>query len=139
MAFEDRSLPTWDNPPLPPVCLPASRRQKVLFSIGVASAVATLAIGALNPAGPPANPSIIVECRLDPNVAAAWELDRIPGVGSGVARRIIDARRLPPGSPTAAARFLAPRDLLNIHGVGPAMMEALQPYLRFPDYQPAPR
>ncbi len=130
-AYQGQAPPAWTH-------RAAGSASGVLFVLGLAASVTTLTTGSLNPFRPASTPSIIVEHRLDPNVAAAWELDRIPGVGLAVARRMVDARG-PSGSHVAAARYLAPRDLLNLNGVGPAMLEALTPYLRFPAYRPAPR
>lgn len=138
MAFEDPSLPNQDQPLPVPTQPPVGSGFAVRFAIGFVAAIATLTTGMLNPYHPAATPSIPVQDRLDPNIATAWELDRIPGVGSAVARRIVDARG-PSGTANAAPRYLAPQDLLNLNGVGPAMVESLTPYLRFPAYKPAPR
>jgi len=138
MTFEDPSLSNLGQAPPARTHRDAGSGPALLFSIGLAATVATLTTGILNPFRQAAMPSMTVETRLDPNLAAAWELDRIPGVGLAVARRIVEARN-PLGTHVAAARYLAPRDLLNVNGVGPAMVEALTPYLRFPAYRPAPR
>lgn len=112
------------------------RTCRVLFVIALVAAAATLVasgrqLRAIDP--PPADPPRPVECRLDPNVAAWWQLDRLPSVGSDLARRIAAAQ---PAPGNAAPSFLSPRDLLRVDGIGPALIESLAPYLRFPSYTP---
>ncbi len=52
--------------------------------------------------------------RIDPNRATEAELDRLPGVGPGVARSIVEAR--------ASGGFHSPEDLLRVRGIGPATL-----------------
>jgi competence ComEA-like helix-hairpin-helix protein len=59
--------------------------------------------------------------RLDPNRAAAADLDRLPGVGPATADRIVAARD--------SAPFATPDDLLRVRGVGPATLEKIRPFL----------
>lgn len=62
--------------------------------------------------------------RLDPNTATATELARLPRVGSALAARIVaDRERHGP--------FRGADDLARVRGIGPAMVEALQPHLAF--------
>lgn len=66
---------------------------------------------------------------IDPNRAAAAELDRLPGIGPAVAGRIVAARE-------AGAAFTRPADLTAVKGIGPATVERLAPHL---DFSRAPR
>lgn len=60
---------------------------------------------------------------LDLNEAPAGLLSALPGVGRGLARRIVDERRARPFASTA--------DLgRRTHGVGPATLARLEPHLR---------
>ncbi|HEX7120528.1 MAG TPA: helix-hairpin-helix domain-containing protein [Longimicrobiales bacterium] len=63
--------------------------------------------------------------RIDPNVAPEEELDRLPGVGPALARRIIAARE--EGGP-----FRSLRDLTRVRGIGPSALQRLAPHLRLP-------
>lgn len=54
--------------------------------------------------------------RVDPNRAPEAELDRLPGVGRGTARAIVEARELGGG-------FAFAEDLLRVRGIGPATLE----------------
>ena len=66
---------------------------------------------------------------LDPNVAPAVELDRLPGVGPGTADAIVQARE-------RGGRFDGPEDLLAVRGIGPATLEKMRDHLDFSS--PAP-
>jgi len=59
---------------------------------------------------------------LDPNLASRDELLALPGVGEVMALRIIEGRP-----------YRSAKDLLNVSGIGPKTLEALLPYLHFPD------
>jgi competence ComEA-like helix-hairpin-helix protein len=61
---------------------------------------------------------------LDPNVAPAVELDRLPGVGPGTAEAIVQARE-------RGDRFDGPEDLLAVRGIGPATLEKMRAHLDF--------
>jgi competence protein ComEA len=56
--------------------------------------------------------------RVDVNAAGAAELERLPGVGPALARRIVEdqARR---------GRFRTPEELSRVPGIGPKTLEAL--------------
>jgi len=58
---------------------------------------------------------------IDVNRATEEELQRLPGVGPKMARRIIDERRKRP--------FESPDDLRRVSGVGPKTLEKLRPYV----------
>lgn len=63
--------------------------------------------------------------RIDPNVADAVELDRLPRVGPALAARIIEDRE-------ASGRFRSVEDLARVPGVGERVLEALRPHLALP-------
>lgn len=67
----------------------------------------------------PANESV----RLDPNTATLQELVSLPGIGEGLAKKIIEGRK--------TGTYKTPADLDRISGVGPKMIERLTPYLVF--------
>ncbi len=60
------------------------------------------------------------EAKIDPNQADEESLERLPGVGPALARRIVAGR------PYAAAE-----DLLRVPGVGPALLARMRPMLTF--------
>ena len=60
---------------------------------------------------------------IDPNVAAAEELDRLPGVGPSRALRIVRERE-------ESGPFTSVEDLARVSGIGPGSVERLRPYLR---------
>ena len=62
--------------------------------------------------------------RIDPNTAGEEDLDRLPGVGPAVARRIVQMRQ-------DRGPFGEPRDLLSVPGVGPATLARITPYLEW--------
>lgn len=61
--------------------------------------------------------------QLDPNRASEVELDRLPGVGPALARRIIEHRE-------GVGPFRSPEDLLEVSGIGPATLARIAPLLR---------
>ncbi len=63
--------------------------------------------------------------RIDPNTASEEELDRLPGVGASLARRIVAARE--EGGP-----FRSLEDLARVRGIGPSTLERLAPHLELP-------
>jgi competence protein ComEA len=60
--------------------------------------------------------------RVDLNRAGRAELLQLPAVGENLARRIIDYRQTNGG-------FRSVDDLANVHGVGPATLERLRPWV----------
>ncbi len=69
---------------------------------------------ATTPRPPPGAP------LLDLNTAQAADLERLPGIGPRLARRIVEERE-------RAGPFRAPRELHRVRGLGPRMVEALEP------------
>jgi len=61
--------------------------------------------------------------RIDPNSAAEADLDRLPGIGPALARRIVAAR--------ADGPFRVPADLERVAGIGPKKLAALADMLDF--------
>ena len=62
--------------------------------------------------------------RIDPNTAGEEELDRLPGVGPSVARRIVQVRQ-------DRGSFRVPADLLSVHGLGPVTLARIRPFLEW--------
>ncbi len=60
--------------------------------------------------------------RIDPNLATAQELDRLPGVGAVAARAIVAERE-------RAGPFRDAGDLARVRGIGPATVAKLKPYI----------
>jgi competence protein ComEA len=60
---------------------------------------------------------------LNINTAAESELITLPGVGPGLARRIVEYR-------TANGPFQTVDDLQNVSGIGPSKFERMAPYIR---------
>ena len=61
--------------------------------------------------------------RLDPNTAARDDLDRLPGIGEGLADAIIEAREDAP--------FQTPKDLMRVPGIKEKTLSKLLPFLEF--------
>src|SRR5438445_5410288 len=76
------------------------------------------------PARPPAAPSKKAEALrgpIDLNRAPAEELQKLPGVGPRLARRILEER--------AKAPFQAVEELRRVSGIGAKTLEKLRPYV----------
>jgi len=70
--------------------------------------------------------------RIDPNVACAASLVRLPGIGPGRAAAICqwrEAKRRASGG--AGAVFKGPADLEQVPGIGPKTVAAITPWLVF--------
>lgn len=59
---------------------------------------------------------------VDINTATAEELQKVPGIGEALARRIIEFRE-------ENGRFEKVDDLLNVRGIGVTSLEKLRPYV----------
>ena len=60
--------------------------------------------------------------RVDINAASAAELERLPEVGPGLAKRIVEYR-------AAHGPFAAPEELSRVKGIGPKKLKVLAPYI----------
>lgn len=60
---------------------------------------------------------------LNVNTASEQELTALPGVGPGIARRIVEYR-------TANGPFATVDDLQNVSGIGPSKFDKMAPYVR---------
>jgi competence protein ComEA len=67
-------------------------------------------------------PPLTLQFRVDINQASWPELAQIPGIGETLARRIVESRR-------EDGRFERPQDLQRIRGLGPKLLERMEPYL----------
>ncbi len=77
--------------------------------------------------------------RIDPNIATWQELAVLPQIGESRAKEIITYREAFVARQTNAPAFADPEDLLNVKGIGPAMLATIRPHLSFPATQPTTR
>jgi len=90
-----------------------------------------------NPQPPDAPRASDLQDKLDPNTATADDLSSLPNLGPAMARRIIDDRNQFQKSHPNQPPYKSLADLLRVKGIGPATLENLRPYLRFPATQPS--
>jgi competence ComEA-like helix-hairpin-helix protein len=62
---------------------------------------------------------------IDPNVAPAEDLELLPGIGPGLALRIVKERQL-------NGPFTDGSDLTRVRGIGARLVERFESHLRFP-------
>jgi competence protein ComEA len=96
--------------------LPASEPQSPQPRPRTRAATATLSPNAVSAAGEPSS-------TVNVNTATAADLERLPGVGPVLARRIIEFRE-------ARGLFRRLDDLQEIQGIGPKLFRRLAPLLR---------
>lgn len=83
--------------------------------------------GAAAPAPPPSTPAPAPPSEpLDVNRAAAAELARLPGVGTGLAQRIVEERE-------RRGRFDSPEALRYVLGMGPKKLAAIRHFITVSD------
>lgn len=75
--------------------------------------------------------------QLDPNTATAADLSALPNLGPAMARKIVEDREHFQKDHPNQLAYEKIEDLQRIKGIGPATLENLRPYLRFPTSQPA--
>lgn len=72
--------------------------------------------------------AICIEYKVDPNTAPREDLMLLPGIGPGLAQRIVEFRAAAATQPA----FLRAEDLDAVERIGPAAVERLRPHLVFP-------
>ncbi|MDR7439974.1 MAG: ComEA family DNA-binding protein [Armatimonadota bacterium] len=77
------------------------------------------------PASPRVHPPVEFTGPLSLNAATQEELERLPGIGPKLARRIVQDRAL-------QGPYTRVEDLLRIRGIGPKLLERIRPYVRVP-------
>ncbi len=87
-----------------------------------ASAMAPVADSSARPLGPGAGARSGVG-PLDPNTASVEDLDRLPGIGPVLARRIVEYR-------ARHGLFRSADELLGVPGIGARLLERLRPFVR---------
>jgi len=61
--------------------------------------------------------------KIDINMASEAELTAIPGIGKGLAARIVDLR-------TSRGRFMDETEILEVRGIGKVKFERMKEYIR---------
>jgi competence ComEA-like helix-hairpin-helix protein len=74
---------------------------------------------------PKATPRHAPVGRIDPSRASAAELERLPGIGPALARRIVSDR-------DQRGPYRSPDALLRVPGIGPKTLVRIRPFLTFP-------
>lgn len=69
---------------------------------------------------------------IDPNTATVYELMMLPQIGLGRAREIVAYRQRVLQSNPSSPAFMSAQDLLQVRGIGRALMNQMRPHLRFP-------
>ena len=76
--------------------------------------------------------------RLDPNTATWQELAVLPQIGETRAKEIVAYRDASAARRPGRPPFAQPQDLMNVKGIGPAIVETLRPHLMFATTSAAP-
>jgi competence protein ComEA len=75
--------------------------------------------------------------RIDPNIATWQELAVLPQIGEKRAKEIVAYREGFVARRPNTVPFARPHDLMEVKGIGPAVVETLRPHLAFPTTQAA--
>jgi len=62
--------------------------------------------------------------KINMNTASIADIELLPGVGPGLARRIVEYREL-------VGKFRSPEDLKSVKGIGEKKLEVIRPFLKF--------
>lgn len=111
--------------------VPPVTRRAVRSGLAVFAVLGAALLALLPPLDAPASRNI--RLRIDPGAATPEELRLLPGIGPGLAQRIIEHRAKTQRKPP----FADLESLADVHGLGPLRLERLRPYLRF-DRGPSP-
>lgn len=120
----------------PPVWTP--RQARVVAAFVLLLGAALLVLRAIDPATVPDPPPAVGDradellARLDPNAADAAALSAIPRLGPKGAANVVAFRTAYGHDHPGRVAFAQPRDLMHVRGIGPAIRDAMAPYLRFP-------
>jgi len=107
------------------------------FAVAVCMCVAAGLAFAMHMTDPSADHrSLVIEDRINPNIASSASLGRLPGIGPARARAIVDYRRQRLEHDPDGPAFSRPQDLQKIAGIGPATAGTIRPWLSF-DAPPA--
>lgn len=101
------------------VYIPSEKDARVLASGGLPQGATPWEAATLTPAGGPAGGR---SGKVNPNRAGVGELDALPGIGPGLAQRIVDYRK-------AHGPFRRLEDLQQVSGIGPSKLEQLKGYV----------
>lgn len=74
--------------------------------------------------------------RLDPNVATWQELAVLPQIGEKRARDVVAYREAFAVRRPGGVAFAELKDLEDVKGIGPALLETIRPHLMFPATRP---
>ncbi|NOS99588.1 MAG: helix-hairpin-helix domain-containing protein [Phycisphaerales bacterium] len=135
------SPPNDPTPAPPPVDSPTRATNPYAVRVAVLTLVVAVAAWAwrwtrvtIPDAGQVASQIADRPAGLNPNIATPAELAALPGIGPGKAAAILDyrERHRDPDNPEAPV-FRSIDDLDAVHGIGPATLERLAPWLYFDD------
>lgn len=106
---------------------PHPRLVGAMSALALSSAIA-LAAKRLQPSAPAFDPMVgppaqVPAWRVDLDVAPAWEIESLPGVGPRLADRIVQDR-------AERGPFHGVQGLDRVAGVGPALVERIAPFVR---------
>ena len=106
----------------------APARRAAVATVLVAVHLADIAVQRQMPVGPAVTP-VQLQLRLNPNTASAAELELLPRIGPTIAAKIVAYRAAADEHPV----FRRAENLDRVPRIGPATVEALRPFLAFPE------